>query len=99
MCVATGIYNNTVVIEADTLYFINQCAFDVALKIRKVNVRKFLFQFGQEFFKRHGAVNVRFAASQQVQVWSVNNGDLHEWSVQVSNVKRPKEKQATFSKA
>jgi hypothetical protein len=77
MGVPAGVDYNAVVIEPNALHFIDQFAFNVALKITEMNMRKFLLQFRQVFFKRHIAVNVGFAPAEQVQVGSVDDGNFH----------------------
>ena len=80
--VGSGIEHDAVVApeEARLLHLVDELALHVALIVVYLYIRVFLPQLGQIAVERLAAVDARFALSQQVQVWSVDNLDFHFFS-------------------
>lgn len=72
MRVSSGIEDNAIVTEAHRMKLVDELAFHIALKVRKLHRRKMLFQLFQEGIKGLIAVNVFFPGAQEVEVGAVD---------------------------
>ena len=73
----TSIEHNAIVLEAHLLHLVDELALHVALIVVYLHIRDLGFQLGQECLERLAAIDARLANTQQVQVGSVNNLNLH----------------------
>lgn len=84
MGVSTWIENNAINGETHILQVIDQFTFHVALKILKLHIGVFFLQGRKICFKILVAVYFRFSFSQQVQVRSIDDGDVHATKISSS---------------
>ncbi len=75
--VTTGIQDDTIIIKADPLQFVDQFSFHIALKIAGLNIGVFLFKGIQKLLKGHIAIDIGFSFAEQVEIGAVDNGDFH----------------------
>lgn len=71
------IHDDPVAGKAFPLQGIDQFALDIALKIRESDRRKTRFQGLQVIFEGFAAVNAGFTLAQEVEIRTVDDGDMH----------------------
>ena len=84
MRIAAWIKDDAIMIKAHSLYLIDQFAFDISLKKRKMDVRKLCPQLFQENFERHIAVDICFSFTKEIKVGAVDDGDLHFTNIEIT---------------
>src|SRR5262245_30279637 len=77
MCITTRVKNNTIILKADTLEFIDQLTFYIALIIEQVNVGVLVLQVTKENVKWLVAVNIDLSFTKKVEIGTVDYRDLH----------------------
>jgi len=77
VCVSRGIQDNSCIRKSRQLDFVNNFAFNIALEIIEIELRKFLLKDLKIRFKRLVSVNFGFAFAQKIQVWPVDDHDFH----------------------
>src|SRR3954464_10473390 len=85
MGIAAGIDNYCIVFKSVFLDFINQFSLDIALKIRKLYLRKPGLQIFKVFFKIPVAINFRLPFPKKVKIRSINYCYFHAYPAENLN--------------
>ena len=84
MGIGTCIEYDTVAVEAHFLYLVDYLTLQIALVVVYANFRKAAAQLLQIVFPGTLTVDFRFSNAQQVQVWTIDNLNSHNFSINLS---------------
>src|SRR3954467_2864698 len=78
MGIAAGVQDNAIVVEPNPVQLVDQLSFHIALEKTELHLREGLHKRSRKFLERAAAVNFRFPPAQEVEVRTVDDGDLHD---------------------